>query len=334
MLAGLGKQRVILGLPWLRDENLRIDWKAGTVQLREGYPINGIEIEEEDVDDPSLIISFIQGEFTEEVEEIWDINALTKSTVLAAQENAKKETRTLEEMVPEEYHKYLDVFSEKEATQFPQSQPWDHKIDLKPTFQPKSSKIYPLSQEEEKLVQTFLDENLSKGYIRHSESPMALPLFFVAKKDGKKRPCQDYRYLNEHTIKNAYPLPLISDLMDKLKGKKYFSKFDIRWGYNNVRIRNGDQWKAAFKTKFGLYEPMVMFFGLCNSPATFQSMMDHIFVMQVGEGWIIVYMDAILICDITRKGIKDKTRKVLEIVRGHSVPPSANFQFTPASLLN
>ena len=70
----------------------------------------------------------------------------------------------------------------------------------------------PLSQEEEKLVQTFLDENLNKGYIRHSESPMALPLFFVAKKDGKKRPCQDYRYLNDHTIKNAYPLPLISDL--------------------------------------------------------------------------------------------------------------------------
>jgi len=190
----------------------------------------------------------------EEAEVIWDINTLTKSTVLAAQENAKKETRMLEEMVPEEYHKYLDIFSEKEATQFPQSKPWDHKIDLKPTFRPKSSKVYPLSQEEEKLVQTFLDKNLSKGYIRHSESPMALPLFFVAKKDRKKRPCQDYCYLNDHTIKNAYPLPLISDLMDRLKGKKYFSKFNIRWGYNNVQIRDGDQWKATFKTKFGLYE--------------------------------------------------------------------------------
>ena len=121
--------------------------------------------------------------------------------------------------------------------------------------------------------------------------------------------------MNDHTIKNAYPLPLISDLMDKLKGKKYFSKFDIRWGYNNVQICDRDQWKAAFKTKFGLYEPMVMFFGLCNSPATFQSMMDHIFVIQVGEGWIIIYMDDILVCDITRKGIKDKTRKVLEILK-------------------
>ncbi len=211
-------------LPWFRDENPHIDWKAGTIQLHEGYPINQLKVEEED---HSLIISFIQGEFTKEAEEIWDIAALTKLTILAAQENAKKETRTLEEMVPEDYHKYLDVFSEKEATRFPQSHPWDHKIDLKPTFQPKSFKIYPLSQEEEKLVQTFLNESLSKGYIRHSESPMASPLFFVNKKDGKKCPCQDYCYLNEHTIKNAYPLPLISDLMDKLKGKKYFSKFNI-----------------------------------------------------------------------------------------------------------
>ena len=108
MLAGLGKQRVILGLPWLRDENPRIDWKAGTIQLREGYPINELRMEE-DEEDLSLIISFIQGEFTKEAEEIWDIAALTKSTVLATQENMKKETRTLEEMVPEEYHEYLDV---------------------------------------------------------------------------------------------------------------------------------------------------------------------------------------------------------------------------------
>ncbi len=238
MLSGLGKQRVILGLPWLRDENLRINWKAGTVWLHEEYPINELEVEEED---HSLIILFIQGEFTKKAEEIWDIAALTKSTILAAQENTKKETRTWKKWY-QDYHKYLDVFSEKEATRFPQSHPWDHKIDLKPTFQPKSSKIYPLSQEEEKLVQIFLDENLSKGYIRHSESPMASPLFFVAKKDGKECPCQDYRYLNEHTIKNTYPLPLISDLMDKLKGKKYFSKFNIRWGYNNIWICNRDQW--------------------------------------------------------------------------------------------
>ena len=79
-----------------------------------------------------------------------------------------------------------------------------------------------------------------------------------------------YRYLNEHMVKNAYPLPLISTLINKLKGAKYFSKMDIRWGYNNIRIKEGDEWKAVFTTPFGLYEPLVMFFRQCNSPPTFK----------------------------------------------------------------
>ena len=106
---------------------------------------------------------------------------------------------------------------------------------------------------------------------------MASPFFFVKKKDGKLRPVQDYRKLNEMTIKNRYPLPLISELIDKLTHAKIFSKMDIRWGYNNIRIKEGDEWKAAFRTNQGLFEPLVMFFGLTNSPATFQTMMNDVF---------------------------------------------------------
>ena len=124
---------------------------------------------------------------------------------------------------------------------------------------------------------------------------MASPFFFVKKKDGKLRPCQDYQFPNEWTIKNAYPLPLISEIMDKLKGAKYFTKLDVQWGYNNIRIKEGDEWKAAFKTNRGLFEPTVMFFGMCNSPATFQSMMDSIFIEENEDGVTIVYMDDILI---------------------------------------
>ena len=97
------------------------------------------------------------------------------------------------------------------------------------------------------------------------------------------------------TVKNAYPLPLITELLDKLKGAKFFTKLDVWWGYNNIRIRDGDQWKAAFKTNRGLFEPTVMFFGLCNSLATFQAMMDDIFGDIINEGIIIVYMDDIFI---------------------------------------
>ncbi len=106
----------------------------------------------------------------------------------------------------------------------------------------------------------FLDENLASGRIRPSKSPFASPFFFVKIKDGMLRPVQDYRKLNEMTIKNRYPLPLISELIDKLRRAKYFTKFDVHWGYNNVRIRKGDEEKATFCTNRGLYEPTIMFF--------------------------------------------------------------------------
>jgi Reverse transcriptase (RNA-dependent DNA polymerase) len=152
---------------------------------------------------------------------------------------------------------------------------------MKEGFEPKSFKNYNLTLAEQIKLDKFLEENLEKGYIRPSQSPMASPFFFVSKKDGKLRPCQDYWYLNDWTLKNSYPLPLISEIMDKLKGAKYFTKLDVHWGYNNVQIRKGDEWKAAFKTNKGLFEPTVMFFGMCNSPATFQAMMDDIFITMI-----------------------------------------------------
>jgi Reverse transcriptase (RNA-dependent DNA polymerase) len=99
----------------------------------------------------------------------------------------------------------------------------------------------------------------------------------VQKKDGKLQPVQDYRNLNKWTVPNKYPLLLIPDLIHSIAGKMLFTKFDVRWGYNNIPIKPGDEWKAAFKMSEGLFEPTVMFFGLTNSPATFQTMMDDIF---------------------------------------------------------
>ena len=141
---------------------------------------------------------------------------------------------------------------------------------------------------------------------------MATLFLFVKKKDRKLRPCQDYRYLNEWTIKNAYPLPLISELMDKIKDEKYFTKLDIWWGYNNVRIKEGDEWKAAFKTNRGLYKPTMMFFGMCNSPATFQAMMDDIFEDLIEEGIVIIYMDDMFLLAKTKEQLRENTKQVLQ----------------------
>ena len=169
-----------------------------------------------------------------EEDEIWINTKISNSIEFHLLHDAKKDDFLLTEQIPEEYHEYIRVFDEVEANRFPESRIWDHRIELKEGSQPKSFKAYNLTPEEQRELDTFLKENLEKGYIRPSKSLMATPFFFVKKKDGKLRPCQDYRYLNEWTIKNAYPLPLISELMDKIKDGKYFTKLDIRWGYNNI----------------------------------------------------------------------------------------------------
>ena len=217
--------------------------------------------------------------------------------------------KRLDELLPPEYLEYRHLFEKEASERFPEPRPWDHAIDLKPDFIPQDCKVYPLSPIEQQKLDEFLEENLAKNYIRPLKSPMASPFFFVEKKDSEAlQPCQDYWYLKEGTIKNAYPLPLIGDLLDKLKGAQWFTKMDIRWGYHNIRIKDGDQWKAAFKTNKGLFEPMVMFFGLCNSPATFQAMMNEIFKDMLAEGWIVIYMDDILIFSKDREKHRERTK--------------------------
>lgn len=134
-----------------------------------------------------------------------------------------------------------------------------------------------MTVKEQEELKEFIKENLESGRIRPSKSPYAAPVFFIPKKDGSKRLVQDYRKLNTVTVKDKTPLPRIGEVIDKLRTAKYFNKLDIIWGYNNVRIKEGDEWKAAFLTNEGLFEPTVMFFGLCNSPGTFSRMMTSIF---------------------------------------------------------
>ena len=126
-------------------------------------------------------------------------------------------------------------------------------------------------------LDAFLEVNLRTGQIRPSKSPIVAPVFFIKKKDGSLKLVQDYRTLNAVTVKNRYPLPLISKLVSQLCGARYFTKLDVQWGFNNVRIKPGDEWKAVFYTNRSLFEPLVMFFGMTNSPATFQTMMNDIF---------------------------------------------------------
>ena len=140
-----------------------------------------------------------------------------------------------------------------------------------------NTKAYAMVLKEEEVLNQWLDEQLKAGLIVESKSRYAAPCFYIPKKDSSLRLVQDYRKLNQVTIKDKTPLPLIGEVIDKLKEAKYFNKLDLIWGYNNVRIKEGDEWKAAFLINKGLFEPQVMYFGLYNSLGTFQRMMNSIF---------------------------------------------------------
>ena len=214
--------------------------------------------------------------------------------------------------LPKEYAEYVEVFSEDASQKMPPSRPYDHPILLDETLIPKIGKVYPLSLDEQKATNDFIEENLQTRKIRPSSSPQALSFFYMGKKDFGLRPCQDYRYINEHTIKDTYPLPLISDLINKVKDAPIFTKFDIWSGYNNIRIRDGDQWKATFITSKGLFELTVMFFELSNSPTTFQRFMNDSFKDMIAKGWLIVYMDNMLITPSDKQINVKQTKRVFQ----------------------
>ncbi|GJF00975.1 RNA-directed DNA polymerase [Phanerochaete sordida] len=169
--------------------------------------------------------------------------------------------------------------------------------------------MFPIETDE---LKRFLEDALAKGYVVPSKSPIASFVFFIKKKDGKLRFVQDYQKLNDITVKNHYPLPLAADIINKLQGAKIFTKFNVRWGYNSVRIKEGDKWKAAFVTNQGLFEPRVMYFGLCNSPATFQALMNHVFADLIAAGKVAVYLDDILIWSNDIASHRKIVHKVLE----------------------
>jgi hypothetical protein len=151
------------------------------------------------------------------------------------------EPKGFEDIVPMSLHSYAVVFSETAFDSLPERRKWDHAIELECEPSPRFHKVHPMTLTEQTEMDTFLEEALASGHIRQSKSPLGAPVFFIKKKDGKLHFIQDYRALNAITRKNHYPLPLINDLIHQLKDTHYFTKLDVRWGYNNVHICEGDE---------------------------------------------------------------------------------------------
>jgi len=220
--------------------------------------------------------------------------------------------KKIEEMVLKRFLKWRKVFGKVESKRMPTRKIWDYAIDLKETFKLQKGRIYPLSKNEREEVQNFINDQLRKRYIRPSKSPQMSPVFFVDKKDGSKRMVIDYRNLNNQTVKNNYPLPLIIDLIDNMGSKQVFTKMDLQWRFNNIRIKEGDEWKGTFTTYVGSFKPTVMFFGMMNLPATFQAMINEILRDMINEEKVAAFVNNVLVGTETEEGYDKIVEEVLK----------------------
>ena len=250
---------MFLGHDWLVKHNPEVNWKNGTIKFTR-----------------------CPGNCTIMHKDIRFNSRRTKETVTdkTEQDNSKigkEQDKTNPEDLPEYIRPFTYLFNKK-FEKLPERREWDYEINLmEEAPRELNAKAYAMTIKEEEALNQWLDEQLKAGLIVESKSRYAAPCFYIPKKDSSLRLVQDYRKLNQVTIKDKTPLPLIREVIDKLKEARYFNKLDLIWGYNNVRIKEGNEWKAAFLTNKGLFEPQVMYFGLCNSSGTFQRMMNSIF---------------------------------------------------------
>jgi hypothetical protein len=293
---------VILGLPWFELHNPEIDWRKRTIDECKRDPNILVETHPDPKPHEISTISLQQLQKDGQREDIF---------VFSVMATPSPSVQTSSTLLPSKYLEFGDVFDKDKATTLPEHRPYDCPIDLQPGKDPPWGPIYNLSPPELKALREYIEEHLANGSIRHSKSPAGAPIFFVKKKDGSLRLVVDYRGLNKITVRNRYALPLISSLLERLSGAKFFTKLDLRGAYNLVRIRPGDEWKTAFRTRYGHFEYTVMPFGLTNAPAVFQHMANDIF-RDFLDIFTIVYLDDILIYSKTQEEHDNHVRQVLQ----------------------
>ena len=204
------------------------------------------------------------------------------------------------------------MFKEEAHEKLPEHQDWDHKIPIEERKKPTYGPIYALSETKLKALREYLDKNLKKGFIQPSTSLAGYPILFVPKKDGKQRLCVDYRQLNAITVKNQYLLLLILELQDRIQGSQWFTAFDIRGAFNLVQMREGEEWKTAFQTRYGHYKYTVVPFELTNAPATFQALINTTLCKYL-DIFVTAYLDDILI--YTKGTLKKHIQEVKKVFK-------------------
>lgn len=325
----IGEEEVLLGLPWLQEAKAKVDGPSRAVEyndlkIKVPNETTGTEFRLYAAVTTGSDIRVVGHErfFRKECKRgiVGVINFQPDGQTEAVQVASATEEefdRTSEEvggLVPELLEEFSDVFDESVATHLPPRRPFDHTIPLEEGKVPPFGRLYTMSQPELDIVKDYIVTNLESGFIRPSSSPAAAPILFVKKKDGSLRLCVDYRGLNRVTIKNRYPLPLIDELLDRLRTAKWFTKIDLRNAYHQIRIAKGEEWKTAFRTRYGLYEYQVMPFGLTNAPASFQHLVNSVF-QDMLDRFVTAYLDDIIIYSDTYEEHVEHVRQVLQRLR-------------------
>lgn len=294
---------VVLGYPWLRKTNPHLRWEANTWR----YPYEETDFE---IVNPSQFI--LEADNSPHVFAICVSDILTPESVKVLRNDSAVSATGL----PREFEDFHDVFDMEQAGILADHSKFEHAIET--TGDPPFGPLYNLSQNELKVLKEYLEGALQRRWIQPSKSSAGAPVLFVPKKDGGLRLCVDYRGLNNLTKKNRYPLPLISETLDRLVGAKVFTKIDLKDAYYRLRIREGDEWKTAFRTRYGHFEYLVMPFGLANAPATFQAYINHA-LGDLLDCICVVYLDDILIYSENEDEHTLHVRMVLERLRQYKL---------------
>jgi hypothetical protein len=227
------------------------------------------------------------------------------------------------EQVPREFREFLDIMGDEAANALPLHSSYNQEIRLKEGEKPPWGPIYPLSEVELATLREYLKEMMRTGKIGRSMSSAGAPILFVPKPHGRGlRLYVDYRGINRITIPNRYPLPLEQELQERIQGARFFTKIDLKNGYHLVRMKEGEEWKTAFRTRYGLYEFLVVPFGLSNAPATFQDMINHIFKDMIDLG-LLASIDDLLIYAKTEEEHDGIVKEVLRRLRANKLAVSA-----------